>query len=64
MEPTKKAAKDALKFMAKTMNDPDMPPETRRKCAETILSRVISDGKEQPSPRQQQAVSVTYQVIE
>lgn len=61
MEPTKKAAQDALKFMANAVNDPEMPPETRRKCAEMILSRTSTGEKE---TKLAPAVSVTYQVIE
>ena len=56
----KKAVKDALKFMANAVTDPEMPPETRRKCAEAILSRVTEDG----SSDAPQTVHVTYQVIE
>lgn len=60
MRPTKKAAQDALNFMRVTMNDPEMPPETRRKCAETILGRVAA-AEEEAKPTE---VSVTYQVVE
>lgn len=61
MKPTKKAAQDALKFMQAAINDPEMPPETRRKCAETILQRVKDAGETAAKPP---AVSVTYQVVQ
>ena len=61
MKPNKKAAQDALKFMRSAMNDPEMPPETRRKCAETILERALAEEEDNANPP---AVSVTYQVIE
>lgn len=61
MEPTKKAVQDALKFIANAVNDPEIPPETRRKCADMILSRDCTGSKDTtPAP----TVTVTYQVIE
>lgn len=61
MEPTKKAVQAALKFMEDAVGDPEMPPETRRKCAETLLSRDSMGGN---STTNAPAVSVTYQIIE
>ncbi|MCL2081316.1 MAG: hypothetical protein FWH16_04370 [Oscillospiraceae bacterium] len=61
MDPKKKAAETAFIFLVDSINDPELPAEMRRKCAEMILSLDAANvGETQPS----QTVAVTYQVIE